>query len=229
MKNNLISQINHYFVCLLFVSLAVTQSTFAGELNQLSLGDQERVKNGEQVAVYEDAGTAWPKCKVYQLVSAMPEEAASVFFDFELHSSMFSNITSSKIIKIIDPSTLEVAYKYRLPMGIKPENYVVRDHLSSYDDGNSFVISWTLLSATYAKSSEGSVNFERLDTGTLVTYSSWVVPNFWGASKRWFVESAKQSVKTALNSLIIQIRKEKAEQPQLLEKQLRAFKEALPL
>src|SRR4051812_39497429 len=80
-----------------------SQQVLAGAIDELSPSDQDRVKNGEQVAVFvkSDVPDApWPICKIYQFIAdSTTEEAAATFSDYELQGSYVPNLKLSKISK----------------------------------------------------------------------------------------------------------------------------------
>jgi len=210
------------------IAALVSVSAFAGAIDELSAADQNKVKNGEQVAVYQDvAGAPWPRVRVYQRVEATPEEAASVFFDVELQSSYVPNLLMSKINKVVSPTTLHVDYVLNIPRPFKDESYTVQDVLKSYDNGGSYRIDWTLVRADTTKATEGNCRFEALGTGTLISYTNFIIPGRTGSGLGWIVEGSKAQVRDTVTALIGQITKERIEQRGLLQQQLGNLRKAL--
>ena len=70
-------------------------SVFAGAIDDLDFDKQNKVKNEQQVAIFENIeGEVWPKSTIYEYIKATPEEAAAVFFDYKNHCNVMPDCTS---------------------------------------------------------------------------------------------------------------------------------------
>ncbi len=214
---------------ILFFSIftAGIHNAFSGAIDELSNSDKNKVKNGEQVAVYTNVGKVWPKSNNYKRLESTPEEAAAIFSDYELQSFYFPSLIKSKISKVIDKFTNEVDFSLRLPFDLGIENYTVKNKLSNYDNGDSYMVSWSLVRADTTKSTEGSARFEKLGTGTLLSFTNLIEPGRWGSGVSWVVEHAKKAAKDGVTNLVTQIEKEKTSQSELLQKQVELLRKTL--
>lgn len=211
------------------VFLITIQTSFADAeialFKNLSGEDQQKVKNGEPVALFEEVPDAlWPKATIFKKVEASPEESVAVFADSDLQVKYVTGLTQSKISNHIDPFTYDVEYTLALPFGFGHENYTVRNHLTPPAQG-TYRVDWTLVKADTTLKSDGSAIFEPFGTGTLMTYSSFVVPSRFGSGFSWVVELEKNSVKNTVSAIVQQIEDEKANQPDLLSEQLKTLRD----
>jgi hypothetical protein len=209
-------------------ALSFSQKSFAGALEELSVSDQEKVKNEQQVAVFHPIpGEVWPKAMIYQYVKSTPEEAAAVFADYARHCSFFPDC---KEVKVVGQSgrTSEVKYKISLPFPLISETYTVFDTLSTYDNSTSYQINWKLKEETSkTKRSVGSIRFEVLGQGTLIAYTSMITPNIPGAGL--FIGQAKDKVQAIVSATTLQIVKERTHQRDLLDTQIQAMRAILEI
>jgi hypothetical protein len=168
----------HLFFAVLAVSLssAIAQ---AGIYDSLTGEEKAAVNNGEQVTRTEDvAGSVWPRITVIQRIDATSDQVAAVMFDYPLHTQMFEGITRANPEKP-GAAVTNIDYQMTLPkvLGITlpPEDYVVTDRLTSSAPG-SYEISWTMVRATSMQDTQGSVKFEKLGTGMIISYTSLISP-----------------------------------------------------
>lgn len=151
----------------------------AGNYSNLSPDDQNTINNGDQVTATQDVdGSAWPSITVYQRFAATPDQLAAVMFDYALHKSMFEGITESTP-KTPGAAASDIDYTMTFPkvlgISLPDEHYTVRDVLSAFGAGG-YRIDWTFVKASSMKDCSGSVQFEKLGTGTLVAYTNFINP-----------------------------------------------------
>ena len=194
----------------------------AGIYDSLTPDQQNKVQSGQQVVVMQEAqGSPWPKLWVYQRIEATPEESAAVFADFELAQTYVENIKKSKISKRIAKNILEVDYSLSVPV-LADEDYTVRDTVSSYDNGSSFLVEWNLIKATSTKSSTGFAKFERLGNATILAYYNFVVPGAFGSGL--VKDRAMKQVRDTVTATGKQIEKERTGNRGLLDKQVQSLR-----
>ncbi len=212
----------------ILMSLLTAASAFAAgpAYDELTPDQQKAVQNGEQVFLTQDVpGNDWPKAYVYQRMDATPEEAMAVFTDYNLQKSYVPNLIKSQISKQIDKATAQVDYTLYIPWPLPNENYTTQDHVSSYNNGESYRVDWTLVRADTTKSSEGNARFESLGTGTLLAYYSFVVP---GSSLAGFVKGkAVDQIKDTVTAVVNQVQNERLNNRDLLDQQIQALRNAL--
>jgi hypothetical protein len=200
------------------LSIGFSNFAFAGAYQELNPEQQNAVQNGVQVFLTQDVpGQPWPKAYVYQRIDATPEEAAAVFTDFDLQHTYIPNLTKSSTRGWIGSGRAIVDYELHLPWPFDPDVYSTDDRLSTYDGGDSFKVDWTLITSTHIASSEGNARFERLGTGTLMAYYTFVVPDSSFAS--WVTDRAMDQVKSTVRAIGNQIEQERTQDQALLKKQ----------
>lgn len=209
------------------------QSSFAAILDELTPADQEKVKNGEQVAYFPKSdmpGAPWPICKVYQWINATPEEAMAIFTDYELQKTYVPDLIKSQISKQ-DKTVTDVDYTISLPMNFGKESYTAHDTISSYDSGASYQVKWTVTPTSSIKVSEGDARFEPMDStkgkGTILAYNSFIYPTRWGVTMGWVIERAKKEVTDTVTAISKQIDTERQTQQDLVNKQIQTLRDAL--
>jgi hypothetical protein len=201
--------------------LGVVQA-HAGIYDSLTPDQQNKVQNGQQVVVMQEAqGSPWPKLWVYQRVEATPEESAAVFADFELAQTYVENIKKSKISKRLAKNILEVDYSLSVPV-LADEDYTVTDKVTAYDGGASFLVEWNLVKATSTKSSTGYAKFERLGNATILAYYNFVVPGAFGSGL--VKDRAMKQVRDTVTATGKQIEKERTANRALLDKQIQSLR-----
>lgn len=212
-------------------TLALTcHQGLANIVSELSPTDQDRLKKGELVTVYEDSkleGAPWPICKVYLKMDSTAQEAAAVFHDYAIHHTYVPNITKSEIVNRISKSVVDVSYEINLPMGFGTESYVAEDTLSSYDGGKSFEVDWTVTPTAHIKQSNGRARFEDTEKGSVIAYESFIYPNRWGSSIHWVVEKSKQQVSDTVVAIAKKVGSEKNGNAEVLKNQISALQDAL--
>lgn len=127
-----------------------------------------------------------------------PEVAIGVFLDYESAPQFMSKLESVKVTSEIG-QTKEVEYRLRLPVlmsvGYKTSNTYSRE-------GFSHVVKWELLSSSAASSGCGEFRVDPWGSGSLVIYSSEVVPVNWVVSK--LKSLAVKEVESAANALSVE-------------------------
>jgi len=177
------------------------------------------------------SGSSWPRACVFRFIDATPEAAAAVFTDYERHVAYIPDLTKAKVSRIIDPATVEVDYRLRVPI-VADEDYTVRDHLSSAGD-TSFMVEWTLVRATTTKATEGNVRFEpyRAATsprgGTLMAYCNLVTPGSRLAGLHFIRTRALSQVRETARAIGAEITRQRASDPARLAVEVRALRVAL--
>ena len=208
------------------------QRAHAQAANELSPEQRAMIDAGSQVVLkWEVSGSPWPRACVFQFIDATPEEAAAVFTNYERHIAFIPNLRKATISRRIDSVTEEVDYTLRLPI-VADEDYTVRDHLSTYDDGASYKIEWTLVRATSTKVTEGSVRFERHRSdkkqrdGTLMAYCNLVTPGSRLARFAFIRSKAIAQVREAARAIAAEVERERAGDRALLDAELRPLRAA---
>ncbi|MCC7441311.1 MAG: hypothetical protein IT285_06750 [Bdellovibrionales bacterium] len=209
---------------LFLAMLLLPRSAAAVTYEDLTPAEKNRVQAGEVVAVTQDVeGKPWPKVWVFIRIGSTPEEAASVWSDFDLQKSYVPKLLESKIVRRIDAATCHVSYKLDLPWPIADESYTVEDRVSR--EGEAYLVSWMLVRADTTKQSDGFTRFESLGTGTLLTYFNFVVP---GQGLAGIVDGqAEKQVKEVARALRTQVEMERSTQPELLASQISRLRIAL--
>lgn len=207
------------------VAAFIAAPAFAGGIyDSLSPAEQARIQKGEQVFKTEETGAAWPKAFLFQRIQATPEEAMAFFSDIELQKSYVPNLLKSKISKWTSKNVVVADYTLKVPV-LSDENYTVADTLSSYDNGASYRVDWTLVRADSVKATTGYAKFESLGTGTILAYYNYVIP---GSSMAGLVKNkAMQQVKDTGNAIVKAIEKTRVENNALLQKQIEALRAIL--
>ncbi|HET9003496.1 MAG TPA: hypothetical protein VFN39_05790 [Gemmatimonadaceae bacterium] len=201
-------------------------------VRELSPEQRAEIDAGHDVFMtWPASGSPWPRACVFRYVDATPAEATAVFMDYERHAAYIPDLKKARISRVIDPATVEVDYRLRVPI-VADEDYTVRDHLSSVGD-TSFTIEWTLVRATTTKATEGSVRFERyrLATsprdGTLMAYCNLVTPGSRLAGLRFIKSRALSQVRATARAIGEEVTRQRASDRARLAAELRALRAAL--
>ena len=201
-------------------------------VRELSPGQRAAIDAGEEVFMtWATNASPWPRACVFRHVDATPAEAAAVFMDYERHAAYIPDLTKARISRVIDPATVEVDYRLRVPI-VADEDYTVRDHVRAVGD-TSFTIEWTLVRATTTKATEGSVRFEpyRLPTspreGTLMAYCNLVTPGSRLAGLGFIRSRALSQVRATARAIGEEIARQRASDSGRLANELRALHGAL--
>jgi hypothetical protein len=213
--------------------LAPGQQTFIAPHPELSADQKLLIESGGQVFITMDvAGFPWPRVYIYQYIDATPEDAAAVFTDYERHKSFIPNLKTSTVSQVVDRVTAEVDYVLRIPL-FADERYTVRDQLSSYDDGTSYEVRWTLVRASSTRGSEGNLRFEpyqneRLQRqGTLMSYYNFITPGSRLAGIGFIKRKGLQQLRDTAHAIVRQVQSARARDPALFQKQLAALRAAM--
>lgn len=209
------------------LSLSFAHTAFAAAaIDGLGADDQNSVKNGNQVTkTAPGQGSPWPQVWVYQRIDATPEDAMAVFADYNRQSEYVPDIVYSKVTKQIDKATAEVSYSLATHFFLHPhEDYTVRDHVSSYDNGASYRMDWTLVSADTTRGTVGNARFEALGTGTLLAYYNFVTPPGIAGG-----EGAKEvsGVQASVAKIVERIQATRVANQSLIQQELAALRAAL--
>ena len=201
-------------------------------VRELTPGQREAIDARQDVFITSPSSTSpWPRACVFRYVDATPAEAAAVFMDYEHHAAYIPDLTKARISRVIDPATVEVDYRLRVPI-VADEDYTVRDHVSNAGD-TSFTIAWTLVRATTTKATEGSVRFEgyRLPpsprAGTLMAYCNLVTPGSRLAGLHFIKVRALSQVRETARAIGEEITRQRSSDPARLAAELRALDGAL--
>ncbi|MEX2152525.1 MAG: hypothetical protein WD825_04250 [Gemmatimonadaceae bacterium] len=162
----------------------------AGVMASASLDAQSHALSVEQRAALEGGGrvlsqeqrpgSPWPAVTVRLLIDAMPEEAAAVFTDYEMHRKYIPSVKHSRISRVIDAATVEVDYVVAVPI-VSDEEYTVRNRISM-DSSGRYQVDWTLVRASSTKATVGHVRFAPYTSArtgkqvTLMEYYDFVTP-----------------------------------------------------
>jgi hypothetical protein len=201
-------------------------------VHELTPEQRTAIDAGQDVLMtWTVSGSSWPRACVFRYVDATPEEAAAVFINYERHVAYIPDVTKARISRVIDPATVEVDYRLRVPI-VADEDYTVRDHVSSVGDA-IYKVEWTLVRATTTKATEGSVRFEphRLATsqhaGTLMAYCNLVTPGSRLAGLRFIRSRALSQVRETARAIGDEISRQRVSDPERLAAELRLLHAAL--
>lgn len=174
----------------------------------------------------------WPRACVFQYIDAAPEEAAAAFTNYPRHRAYIPGIRKATVSRIIDAATAEVDYTLEVPI-VADEDYTVRDHLGVYGEGASYIIEWTLVRATSAKATEGSVRFEphhiegRQRAGTLMAYCNLVIPGSRLARLSFIRSRALTQVRETARAISIEVERLRSRDRALLDAEVERLRGAL--
>lgn len=214
---------------LLSMSSAGSAVARADIFGSLSPEDQAVINRGEQVLKTEEVnGSPWPRITVLQRIEAPADEVAAVMFDYPLHTSMFEGIVKS-VPKAPGAAVTEIDYEMTFPkvMGISLPNevYTVLDKVASPTPG-AYEISWTMVRASSMKDTAGSVKFEKLGTGMIISYTNFISPPR-PALAKLIVKMAVQRVQDSVKALDKQVQAERSGDRAKLDAQVAALHKAL--
>ena len=196
----------------------------ASLLEDLDAKQIEEIARGGQVSLLQDvAGNPWPKIRVYQKVDATPEEVAAVFFDYKNAKDYVPKVIKSDISRQVTPCVVEVDYGIDVPI-LPDEYYTVRNTLTSGADGG-YLVTWTLIKALQTKSSEGSLQIERWNYGSVIRYANFVTP---GSGMAGLLKSiAIAQMRNTVRAIVTRVGTQKTEQPAALKEEIRDLEFAL--
>lgn len=201
-------------------------------VRELTLQQRAAIDAGEDVFMtWPVSGSAWPRACVFRYVDATPAEAAAVFTDYPRHVAYVPDVTKARISRVIDPATVEVDYRLRVPI-VADEDYTVRDHVSSAGD-TSYMVEWTLVRATTTKATEGNVRFEpymratSTRAGTLIAYCNLVTPGSRLAGLSFIRTRALTQVRETARAIAVEITRQRSSEPARLATELRTLHAAV--
>lgn len=209
---------------LVCVAAVLCQSiAHAGVLEELSAGDQAKVKAGKQVVAAEPLdGYPWPRVRIYQSTSATPAELMAVFFDYANAKEFVPNCAKSEISKEIDARTFEVDYVVNVPI-FPDEAYTVRNQLSR--TRAPMKVEWEVLRATSILESVGSFVVEPMGDGAVFCYTNLVKPGSKAAGLLKGV--ALGQMKDTVEAIVDRVESQKAQDPTALAEQMERLEAAL--
>ncbi|MBI2519855.1 MAG: hypothetical protein HYV97_05550 [Bdellovibrio sp.] len=208
-------------LCLGFASVSYAGTYF----DKLSSTEQNQVlSEAKQLIKLQDvAGKPWPQITLFQWSDGTPEQVCGVFSDFNLQKEYMGEDMLKSHARKISQNTYEVDYEMDVPV-VSNEIYTVKDVLTSYDSGHSYMISWSLVKATRTKLSNGFFACEPVSGGTFMAYQNLVDPGMLGRS---FFEQALVKVKAVPYSVLKQLKKELGSNPVQLDKQIEFLRSAV--
>ncbi|OFZ17898.1 MAG: hypothetical protein A2X94_12715 [Bdellovibrionales bacterium GWB1_55_8] len=191
--------------------------------DELTPDQQKTIQRGAQVVLTQDVpGAPWPKITIYQRIDATSEEALAVFADYELQKTYIPDMTESKIAGKVDAATTRVDYVMDLAGEVE---YTTDSRVSTYDNGLSYRMDWTMVEGDSMKEMWGSARFEQLGTGSMIIYHTFIRPTSGFAG--WFRKKAIEMAKTGAGKLVQQIQMERKDKPDLLARQLETLRASL--
>lgn len=194
---------------------------------ELTSEQRMTLDEGRQVVLMWDVETSpWPRACVFQRIAASPEEAAAVFTNYGRHVAFIPNVKKAVVSRVVDPVTVEVDYTLAVPV-VADEDYTVRDRVSTYNAGASYKIEWTLIRATSTKATEGNVRFEPHRDGALMAYCNLVTPGGRLARLGFVKSRAMAQIPEAARSIVIEVERARARNPERLQVELRTLRSAL--
>lgn len=219
--------------CTVIGVLAVIVSPLRGQATRELTPEQRAAidAGGEVFMTWPVSESPWPRACVFRSVDASPAEAAAVFTNYERHVAYIPDLAKARISRVIDPATVEVDYRLRVPI-VADEDYTVRDQLRSAGD-SSFVVEWTLVRATSTKATTGNVRFEPYRrpasprAGTLMAYCNLVTPGSRLAGLRFIRSRALSQVRETAQAIAAEIERQRRSDPERLAAELQALHTAL--
>jgi len=213
------------FFLLAAVICVTTPRATAGLLDELDASDRAKVLAGHQVALQEEVeGKPWPRLRIYQLVRAMPEEVAAVFFDYNNSKTFVPDLLHSKISKKISPCVLEVDYEVDVPI-LADEAYTARNDLKTTEDGG-YRVSWNLVRALQTKDATGHLRIDpHGEDESIICYTNLVTPSsgMAGILEKLAISRMKKTVE----AMVHQVQNQKSNHPNDLARQVAALREAI--
>ena len=215
------------------LTLAVTQSVFAGGFDELNSAQQKIVLKGGEVMIRRPSTEGpWPSFHAYLAVNATPEETAAVFTDFNMQKEYFKNVTASQVVAQRG-NVFQIRYTLNLPIsdllpGVNVQEKTLVEDVVTYQSATlSYRADWNLREGDYTEKSVGSVSFEPLGSGTLVVYRSFIVPKplpgylFWvNLKEEKYVARTEAGVRDTVVDLRAQTHKEVKSQRSVLDAQV---------
>ena len=223
------------------LAMVASTAAHADIYSSLTPDQQAAINNGQQVSAdpQDVDGSAWPRVTIYQRAEATPDQVAAVMFDYNLHKTMFApkkdangKVTSAGITESTADRTgaanTNILYSMVFPsvlgISLPEEHYTVNDVIAASASG--YQITWTFVKATSMKDTSGSVQFERLGTGTLIAYTNFISPPR-PALAKLITKMYVQQVKDTVTSLVAQVASERNGNQAQLNAQLSLLSKAL--
>jgi hypothetical protein len=193
-------------------------------LEDLDAKQVEEVARGGQVVLLQPVeGNPWPRVRVYQKVSATPQEVAAVFFDYKNAKSYVPKVIKSDISRQVSPCVAEVDYGIDVPI-LPDEFYTARNTLTSGADGG-YLVTWSLVRALQTKASEGNLRIERWNDGSVIRYTNLVTPS--SGMARLLRSTAIDQMKNTVKAIGARVEKQKSDKPEAMKENIRDLESAL--
>jgi hypothetical protein len=219
---------------LVAIMLATAQRVEPQASGALSAAGAAEVGQGHVVVVERDVeGTPWPRVRLYRFIDAAPEQSAAMFADYEHQRDYNADLKEATIARRLDSARAEVFYRYASNVAfVSDVTYTVLDRISR-DSTGGYLIEWRLVSGSKVKHVEGSARFAPWTNpvtgqrGTLLTYDSYVVPDFRFASLGLVRAKAIAAMSRAVDAIAVEVQRERAADPTRLERQVAALRATL--
>lgn len=214
--------------------LAVFALPARGQTSAMLTVDQRAIIDaGRDVFLTWDVSDSpWPRACVFQYIESTPEEAAAAFTNYPRHRAYIPGIRKATVSRVINAATTEVDYTLAVPI-LADEHYTVRDRVSIYGEGASYVIEWTLVRATSTKATDGSARFEphRIGrserAGTLMSYCNLVTPGSRLAKISFIRSKALAQVRETAQAIRIEIERLRVADPAMVGADVGRLRRAL--
>jgi hypothetical protein len=215
------------FMITAMAALNTAARASAAAIDELTASQKAQLFDRQLVTVTQKVdGYAWPKIWMYILIDATPEQSAALGFDFELKPVYTKSVKRASISQIIDAATMNVDYVINVPI-ISDEHITLANHMSTPDQGETFLLEFHLVRADRTKTSDGTNRFEPVNGQTLFAVYSFVDPNspFAGMARKHAIHDSQDAVVAYRD----QVEHEKSVDPALLANQLQKLRSALGL
>lgn len=212
----------HLSLAILFPLLLAADSV-ADPLKGFSSEQIQNLKAGKQVVVTQNVkGNAWPRITIHQISSASPEQVAAIFFDFESAKDFIPNVLKSKIVRRINPRTIDVDYELDVPF-LPDEAYTAHNRVRR--DGSGYLFEWNVPQGKHFKKSTGSFRVQPCEGGSLLSYTNFVEPN--SAIARVLRSQAVRQCQDTVQAITSYASRQAKENPPSLNTQVEALRAAV--
>ena len=208
------------------LSLLASGMAHGAAFDELTPSEQATVEGGGVAfRSVPDDSSSLPKMYLYQLIDATPEECLAVYSDFPLQKSYVPDMLMSDVESRPAANVAIVNFELKTPFPIPNEHYTARVTATQYDGGSSYRSDWKLLHADTTKDTVGSARFEAHGSKTFLAYYNFVTPGTRFASL--ITGRAAAQVKSTMAAFAGQVTDEKANNPDLLQKQIGELEDSL--
>jgi uncharacterized membrane protein len=160
-------------VCLSYACASGASSSPPPATRSLSSSEMSSLSRGEVVVVLEPTSAGpWPKVTVLRKLPVPPDVVSGVFLDYESAPRFMDKLESARVTST-RARVQEVEYRVRLPV-LMSVAYKTRNSYAK--EGDRHIVRWELLESSLASSGSGEFSVEPWGTGSLMVYSSMVVP-----------------------------------------------------